>query len=92
MRATRFSDVVVGHGEGPVWWPEEGLRITDAYRGRIVSLGADGTVTGSVTVGSFVGAFRPRVGGGVVAAALCSSTPTGRRGTSASCGAATGCG
>jgi sugar lactone lactonase YvrE len=70
MRATRFSDVVVGHGEGPVWWPEEGLRITDAYRGRIVSLGADGTVTGSVTVGSFVGAFRPRVGGGVVAAAL----------------------
>ena len=70
MRATRFSDVVVGHGEGPVWWPEEGLRIVDGYRGRIVSLDADGRVTGGVTVGSFVGAFRPRVGGGVVAAAL----------------------
>ena len=70
MRAERFTDVVVGHGEGPVWWPGEGLRITDAYRGRVVSLAADGTVAGSVTVGSFVGAFRPRVGGGLVAAAL----------------------
>jgi sugar lactone lactonase YvrE len=70
MRATRFSDVVVGHGEGPVWWPADGLRITDAYRGRVVSLAGDGTVTGSVQVGSFVGAFRPRVGGGLVAGAL----------------------
>ena len=70
MRATRFSDVVAGHGEGPVWWPADGLRIVDGYRGRVVSLDADGTVTGSVTVGSFIGAFRPRVGGGIVAAAL----------------------
>jgi sugar lactone lactonase YvrE len=69
MRATRFSDVVAGHGEGPVWWPGEGLRITDAYRGRVVSLAPDGTVAGSVAVGSFVGAFRPRTGGGLVAAA-----------------------
>ena len=70
MRAARFSDVVVGHGEGPVWWPADGLRICDGYRGRVVSLGDDGAVTGSVTVGSFVGAFRPRVDGGLVAAAL----------------------
>lgn len=70
MRATRFSDVVAGHGEGPVWWPGEGLRITDAYRGRVLTLDADGRVSASVTVGSFVGAFRPRAGGGLVAAAL----------------------
>ena len=70
MRATRFSDVVAGHGEGPVWWPADGLRITDAYRGRVLTLDADGRVAASQTVGSFVGAFRPRAGGGLVAAAL----------------------
>ncbi|MGI8457820.1 MAG: SMP-30/gluconolactonase/LRE family protein [Propionibacteriaceae bacterium] len=69
MRADRFSDVVVGHGEGPVWWPADGLRICDGYAGRIVGLDADGGVVGALTVGSFVGAFRPRVGGGTVAAA-----------------------
>ena len=69
-RATRFSDVVAGHGEGPVWWPGEGLRITDAYQGQVVSLAADGTVARRTDVGSFVGAFRPRTGGGIVAAAL----------------------
>lgn len=69
MRATRFSDVVAGHGEGPVWWPGEGLRITDAYRGRVLTLDDDGAVSGSVQVGAFVGAFRPRADGGMVAAA-----------------------
>jgi sugar lactone lactonase YvrE len=69
MKASRFSDVVVGHGEGPVWWPADGLRLCDGYAGRIVSLDADGAVTGAVRIGSFAGAFRPRVGGGLVAGA-----------------------
>lgn len=87
MRATRFSDVVAGHGEGPVWWPGEGLRITDAYHGRVVSLAPDGTVAGSVSVGSFVGAFRPRQGGGLVAAALRSFVLVDADGTTTDLGA-----
>lgn len=69
MRAEQFSDVVTGHGEGPVWWPGAGLRVCDGFAGRIRSLDDDGRVTGDVRVGSFVGAFRPRTDGGLVAAA-----------------------
>ncbi|GAA2107427.1 SMP-30/gluconolactonase/LRE family protein [Microlunatus panaciterrae] len=69
MRASQFSDILVGHGEGPVWWPEDGLRICDGFAGRIVSIDENGREAGSIHVGSFVGAFRPRVGGGLVAAA-----------------------
>lgn len=69
MRASQFTAPIVGHGEGPVWTPDEGLRICDGFAGRIVSVDASGAVAGDVTVGSFVGAFRPRVGGGLVAAA-----------------------
>lgn len=80
MRASRFSDVIVGHGEGPVWWPAEGLRITDAYRGDVVSVDAGGRVSGRTHVGSFVGAFRPRVEGGLVAGALRSLVLVGAEG------------
>lgn len=81
MQAERFSDVVVGHGEGPVWWPADGLRICDGYAGRVVGLDADGRVSGAVTVGSFAGAFRPRVAGGIVAAAERSFVLVGADGT-----------
>lgn len=70
MRAERFTDVIVGHGEGPVWWPDWGLRITDAYRGQVVGIDDDGHVVSRTAVGSFVGAFRPRTDGGLVAGAL----------------------
>lgn len=69
MRADLFAAHVAGHGEGPVWWPSEGLRLCDGYAGRLVALDDDGAVTGTTEIGSFVGAFRPRVGGGLVAAA-----------------------
>lgn len=67
MRAEQFSDVVTGHGEGPVWWPGAGLRVCDGYAGRIRSLSDSGTVVADQRVGTFVGAFRPRLGGGLVA-------------------------
>lgn len=68
MRAEQFSDVVTGHGEGPVWWPDAGLRVCDGFEGRIRSLDDSGQVVADQHVGTFVGAFRPRVAGGLVAA------------------------
>lgn len=67
MRAEQFSDVVTGHGEGPVWWPGAGLRVCDGFAGRIRSLDENGAVVGDQHVGTFVGAFRPREAGGLVA-------------------------
>ncbi|MBO0810855.1 MAG: SMP-30/gluconolactonase/LRE family protein [Microlunatus sp.] len=68
MRADQFTKIVVGHGEGPVWWPPDGLRICDGYAGSVVSVDATGQVTDRLAVGSFLGAFRPRTTGGLVAA------------------------
>lgn len=67
MRAEQFSDVITGHGEGPVWWPDAGLRVCDGFAGRIRTLDESGTVIADQHVGTFVGAFRPRSGGGLVA-------------------------
>lgn len=69
MRAQQFTPIVVDHGEGPVWWPDDGLRICDGYAGAVVSIDSNGTVTNRLRVGSFLGAFRPRTTGGIVAAA-----------------------
>lgn len=69
MHAQQFTPIVVEHGEGPVWWPDEGLRICDGYAGVVVSIDSNGTVTNRFRVGSFLGAFRPRTTGGIVAAA-----------------------
>lgn len=68
MRAERLTDVVAYHGEGPVWWPEWGLRICDVYAGVILGIDVtSGTVTERLHVGESVGAFRPRTAGGLVA-------------------------
>ncbi|HLS62781.1 MAG TPA: SMP-30/gluconolactonase/LRE family protein [Ruania sp.] len=67
MKAEQFSGVVTGHGEGPVWWPGAGLRVCDGFAGRIRSLDDSGRVVADQHVGTFVGAFRPREGGGLVA-------------------------
>ncbi|WP_277051377.1 SMP-30/gluconolactonase/LRE family protein [Ruania albidiflava] len=67
MKAEQFSDVVTGHGEGPVWWPDAGLRVCDGFAGRIRSLDETGRVVADQHVGTFVGAFRPRESGGLVA-------------------------
>lgn len=69
MRAQQFTPIVVAHGEGPVWWPRDGLRICDGYAGSVVSIDPSGVVTDRLRVGSFLGAFRPRSAGGFVAAA-----------------------
>jgi sugar lactone lactonase YvrE len=68
MRADRLTSVVAYHGEGPVWWPEWGLRICDVYAGDILRVDvSDGRVTERLHVGESVGAFRPRLAGGLVA-------------------------
>jgi sugar lactone lactonase YvrE len=68
MRADRLTGVVAFHGEGPVWWPEAGLRICDVYAGDILTIDtSDGRVMARSHVGDVVGAFRPRSSGGVVA-------------------------
>lgn len=68
MLAERLTDVIAWHGEGPVWWPEWGLRICDGYRGDIVGIDiASGAETERLHVSDYIGAFRPRIGGGMVA-------------------------
>lgn len=69
MHAEQFTKIIVEHGEGPVWWPSDGLRICDGYAGSVVSIDAGGQLTGRLVVGSFLGSFRPRATGGLVAAA-----------------------
>ena len=68
MKAERLTDAIAFHGEGPVWWPDSGLRICDVYSGDVVSIDlSSGAETGRMHVGDVVGAFRPRASGGVVA-------------------------
>ncbi|HEY8457863.1 MAG TPA: SMP-30/gluconolactonase/LRE family protein [Actinopolymorphaceae bacterium] len=58
------------HGEGPVWYPGwGGLRFVDMLAGDIITVDL---ATGGATrlhIGEVAAAFRPRVGGGMVAAA-----------------------
>lgn len=67
MRAEQVTDVITGHGEGPVWWPEwGGLRLVDTFRGDIVGLGQDGSID-RWHVADMVTSLRPRSRGGVIA-------------------------
>lgn len=65
----QVTDPHAHHGEGPVWHPSwGGLRFVDMLAGDILT--AD-LATGAVTrthIGEVAAAFRPRVGGGLVAA------------------------
>src|SRR5262245_21126905 len=69
IAAEQFSDPIAYHGEGPVWhssWP--GLRFVDMLAGDIVSLDAAGQQVDRMHLGTVAAAFRPRRGGGTVAA------------------------
>lgn len=66
MLATRITDAVAYHGEGPVWSPRwAGLRWVDMLAGDVLSLRPDGTITRR-NVGSIAAAIRPRRSGGAV--------------------------
>lgn len=58
MRAEQWTDVITHHGEGPVWWPDQTLRLVDMLSGEVVTV-ADGEVTERTTVGSIAAVVRP---------------------------------
>lgn len=65
MRATRLTDRVAYHGEGPVWSPQwQGLRWVDMLAGAIGELDPDGTVRRREVGGPVAAVLRPRRGGG----------------------------
>lgn len=66
MHAERITDVILGHGEGPVWWPGwGGLRMVDGDAGDLVTLHDDGSVS-RLHVDDTTGFVRPRTTGGYV--------------------------
>ncbi|CAM3650526.1 SMP-30/gluconolactonase/LRE family protein [Nocardioides zeicaulis] len=69
IRAHRLTDVVTHHGEGICWDPWLArIRLVDVFQGDLLTLDGD-RVESRLDVGSTVGAWRPRIGGGVVVAA-----------------------
>lgn len=69
MRAERLTDVVVEHGEGPVFSPRWlGPRWVDMLVGDILELAGDGSIARQ-HVGSVAAMLRPRRDGGFVVAA-----------------------
>jgi len=69
VRAEQFTDIVTGHGEGPVWLPGRGLHCVDMDNGHVLRLADDGTVEQRLHVGAIAAVVRPRVSGGTVIAA-----------------------
>ncbi|WP_435193352.1 SMP-30/gluconolactonase/LRE family protein [Streptomyces sp. NRRL F-5630] len=68
MRAQRWSEVVTHHGEGPGWDPAaDRLRIVDLTRGDLLTFDADARPD-RLHLGDVLAAWRPRTGGGIVAA------------------------
>ncbi|WP_068327355.1 SMP-30/gluconolactonase/LRE family protein [Janibacter terrae] len=68
MRATRLTDAVAHHAEGPCWWPGwGGLRWVDMLAGDVLALDDSGAIS-RTHVGDVAAMIRPRVGGGAVIA------------------------
>lgn len=73
MQVEQVTGPEAHHGEGPVWasWnvsgTDTGLRYVDMLAGKVLSLGADGTVS-ATQVGTVAAALRPRDRGGMVVA------------------------
>lgn len=68
IRAEQLTDVVTHHGEGICWDPALArLRLVDVFAGDLLTLDG-GRVESRLSVGSVVGAWRPRTEGGVVVA------------------------
>jgi sugar lactone lactonase YvrE len=69
VKAEQFTDPLAFHAEGPVWADEwGGLRFVDMMAGDIVSVDAEGRLSGKLHVGTVAAAFRPRASGGMVVA------------------------
>lgn len=69
IRAEQLTDVITHHGEGISWDPAlSRLRLVDVLAGDLLTLDG-GLLESRLDVGAVVGAWRPRVGGGVVVAA-----------------------
>jgi sugar lactone lactonase YvrE len=67
--ATRLTEPLAEHGEGPVWFAETAqLRFVDMLAGDILTIEADGALVERRPVGTVAAAFRPREGGGLVIA------------------------
>lgn len=72
MQAEQRSDPHAFHGEGPVWWPDDGssaagrLRYVDLLAGRILTMHDDGAVDALDVPGPVAAFFRPRRSGGIV--------------------------
>ncbi len=75
MQAEQRCDPHAFHGEGPVWWPEDGssaagrLRYVDLMAGRILTMRDDGDVDVLDVPGPVAAFFRPRRSGGIVVGA-----------------------
>lgn len=69
MRASRLTDRIGYHLEGPIWWERtDELRLVDMLAGDVLTLQGD-QVTARIPLGSPIAAcLRPRVGGGAVLA------------------------
>ena len=66
MQAEQITDSITYHGEGPVWFPREGvLHWVDMLAGDVLTLKNSGNVTRK-HVGDIVAAVRPRRDGGAV--------------------------
>ena len=69
ITADQFTAPLAYHGEGPIWHPSwPGLRFVDVLAGDLVSLNADSRQVDRLHLGTVAAAFRPRRGGGTVAA------------------------
>ncbi len=62
MRVEQWTDVVTSHGEGPVWWADQSLRLVDMLAGEFVVI-ADGLVQERTRVGSIAAMVRPTTDG-----------------------------
>jgi sugar lactone lactonase YvrE len=68
VEAETLTDPVAHHGEGPVWWPDDGLlRWVDMLAGDLLSLDATGRIERR-HVGDIAAALRPRAHGGAIVA------------------------
>lgn len=68
-RAERWTDRIADHGEGPVWFPDEGrLRMVDMLAGDVLAVSEGGAVAERLHVDAVAAAVRPRYNGGFVIA------------------------
>lgn len=69
MDAIRWTDSVLYHGEGPIWWPRLAqLRCVDMLAGDVLTFADDGEPTRTATGSPVAACLRPRATGGAILA------------------------